>query len=208
MIKLKNCFQGIGKLIECRVDLFPKYFKIIFTLEINRQTITFRHIGFNTKPLQFLTQLHPKVDGFVFLNGNDKYYTLTKANIPTYIFVSGNIFCNKNNDVFFNAESFSVVNCTQEYLDIEIDGVFISHNKFMNIINDMPIVLNLRSDFNVNNYVLRVNLSYVTDYIHERNIIKPLYNIEKFSVKSISKTNQILSDKQIKDYILEWEIRE
>lgn len=208
---MKNCFQGVGILSECRIDLYSNYVKIRFSLDINNKTITFHYRKskkFQTNEynqvIRLIPFLHPKVDGYVFTDGEKKYYILSCNNQPCRLFVSGNIFTTKDS-VYFNAEFISLSD-KKDFFNIEIDGVFVDRDMFLNITNDAPIVLNICGFPNYNNYYFRANLSYEGNYIQKNNIIKPYLNKRDFKIKSMRKLEHNMSDKLKQNYLLEWEI--
>lgn len=211
MISLLNRFTLVGILKECRIDLFPSHIRARFNLEINsQQEIT---VGYQINKkfhkekykefIELIPFLHPYVNGYVWLNKN-QYYSLSSNNLLEKLFISGNVL-EKNGNIYFNAEYIKKTKLKNEF-SFEFEGVVIDKEHILNIVNDSPRMFNIDNNIKPSESIYNFSIKYNPNYKIENNNV--YFNKQKsnFVYNNKHYTNKKISKKEIKDYLLEWEI--
>ena len=211
MISLLNRFTLVGILKECRIDLFPSHIRARFNLEIdNQQEIT---VGYQINKkfhkekykefIELIPFLHPYVNGYVWLNKN-QYYSLSFNNLLEKLFISGNIL-EKNGNIYFNAEYIKKTKLKNEF-SFEFEGIVIDKEHILNIVNDSPRIFNIDNNIKPSESIYNFSIKYNPNYKIENDNV--YFNKQKsnFVYNNKHYTNKKISKKEIKDYLLEWEI--
>lgn len=209
---LLNKFVLIGSLSECRVNIYPT--RLTAKLAINYSTyciVCYYNLSkkYHRKEyndfITMMPNLHPEINGYVYAN-SDKYYVLKSSNEPTRLFISGNLSSTKDR-IFFNAGYCGLTNNMNDSLQIQMQGAFLSNNRFITVVSDNPLVFNIDGKEVKNHPIMQIDLVYNDQYTVKNNVI--LSNkIDKLKMKSIYKTDKYLSDEQIKQWLNEIEIME
>lgn len=211
MTSLLNRFTLIGILKECRIDLFQSHIRARFNVEIdNQQEIT---VGYQINKkfhkekykefIELIPFLHPYVNGYVWLNKN-QYYSLSSNNLLEKLFISGNIL-EKNGNIYFNAEYIKKTKLKNEF-SFEFEGIVIDKEHILNIVNDSPRMFNIDNNIKPSESIYNFSIKYNPNYKIENDNV--YFNKQKsnFVYNNKHYTNKKISKKEIKDYLLEWEI--
>ena len=211
MNSLLNRFTLVGILKECRIDLFPSHIKARFNIEIDdQQEIT---IGYQINKkfhkekykefIDLIPFLHPYVNGYIWIEKN-KYYRLSSINLQEKLFISGNVL-EKNGNVYFNAEYIKKTKLKNEF-SFEFEGIVIDKEHILNIVNDSPRVFNIKNNLKHSEKVYNFYVEYKSNYeIKNDNVYLNKQN-HNFVYNNKRYTNKKISEKEIQNYLLEWEI--
>lgn len=215
MISLLNRFSLIGILKECRIDLFPSHIKAKFNIEVDNQNEITVYYSINKKFhsdkykefIDLIPQFHPTIKGYVW-NGKEKYYTISSNNLlenkTNKLFISGNIL-ERNGNVYLNGEYIKITKLKNEF-SFSFEGIVIDNNHILNIVNDSPrvfnIINNLNSSEKVYNFSVKYNFGYKIENLNVFNEDKD----SNFTLIKKNKTKKIIEQKDIDNYMLEWEI--
>lgn len=215
MISLLNRFSLVGILKECRIDLFPSHIKAKFNIEVDNQNEITVYYSINKKFhsdkykefIDLIPQFHPTIKGYVW-NGKEKYYTISSNNLlenkTNKLFISGNIL-ERNGNVYLNGEYIKITKLKNEF-SFSFEGVVIDNNHILNIVNDSPRVFNIRNNLNssekVYNFSVKYNFGYKIENLNVFNEDKD----SNFTLIKKNKTKKIIEQKDIDNYMLEWEI--
>lgn len=215
MISLLNRFSLVGILKECRIDLFPSHIKAKFNIEVDNQNEITVYYSINKKFhsdkykefIDLIPQFHPTIKGYVW-NGKEKYYTISSNNLlenkTNKLFISGNIL-ERNGNVYLNGEYIKITKLKNEF-SFSFEGVVIDNNHILNIVNDSPRVFNIRNNLNssekVYNFSVKYNFGYKIENLNVFNEDKD----SNFTLIKKNKTKKIIEQKDINNYMLEWEI--
>lgn len=215
MISLLNRFSIIGILKECRIDLFPSHIKAKFNIEVENQNEITVYYSINKKFhsdkykefIDLIPQFHPTIKGYVW-NGKEKYYTISSNNLlenkTNKLFISGNIL-ERNGNVYLNGEYIKITKLKNEF-SFSFEGIVIDNNHILNIVNDSPRVFNIRNNLNssenIYNFSVKYNFGYKIENLNVFNESKD----SNFTLIKKNKTKKIIEQKDIDNYMLEWEI--
>ena len=215
MISLLNRFSLIGILKECRIDLFPSHIKAKFNIEVDNQNEITVYYSINKKFhsdkykefIDLIPQFHPTIKGYVW-NGKEKYYTISSDNLlenkTNKLFISGNIL-ERNGNVYLNGEYIKITKLKNEF-SFSFEGIVIDNNHILNIVNDSPRVFNIRNNLNssekIYNFSVKYNFGYKIETLNVFNENKD----SNFTLIKKNKTKKIIEQKDIDNYMLEWEI--
>lgn len=215
MISLLNRFSLVGILKECRIDLFPSHIKAKFNIEVDNQNEITVYYSINKKFhsdkykefIDLIPQFHPTIKGYVW-NGKEKYYTISSNNLlenkTNKLFISGNIL-ERNGNVYLNGEYIKITKLKNEF-SFSFEGIVIDNNHILNIINDSPRVFNIRNNLNssenIYNFSVKYNFGYKIENLNVFNENKD----SNFTLIKKNKTKKIIEQKDIDNYMLEWEI--
>lgn len=215
MISLLNRFSLVGILKECRIDLFPSHIKAKFNIEVDNQNEITVYYSINKKFhsdkykefIDLIPQFHPTIKGYVW-NGKEKYYTISSNNLlenkTNKLFISGNIL-ERNGNVYLNGEYIKITKLKNEF-SFSFEGVVIDNNHILNIVNDSPRVFNIRNNLNssekIYNFSVKYNFGYKIENLNVFNEDKD----SNFTLIKKNKTKKIIEQKDIDNYMLEWEI--
>lgn len=220
MITLLNRFTAIGSLSECKIDLYPTHMRCRFGVRINDYVVTM-YYSMNKKFheeqyaefMSLIPYLRTESTGYVWVNGQ-KYHTVDKAE-PTRLFISGNL-TEKNERLFFNIEYMQLTGKSDDSLNISMRGVWTKYG-FMNIVSDSPRIFNLNDAKSPSNQVYEMALTLNREYKIDGDVVKSFEKVDtlskkslekcvNLSIKSQKKCDKQLEDKDIDNWILEWEI--
>lgn len=221
MTTLKNRFIAVGNLSECRVDIFPSRLQCKFSLDVDGTIITAAyHVSKRFKPYEYkktvemLSLLHPLINGYVYINGIDRYYTLSCG--ETKLLVTGNIYPSANdNRIWFNAEFIEIQNVNRKNsLQIELSAAYVDDKKFLNIVADSSRLFSLDARIKTpkKNIVYDFTLSYNTGYEtaksqeRKRQIVKTRQTNDRLKIITQRETNKALDNFDVEQWLLEWEI--
>lgn len=215
MISLLNRFSLVGSLKECRIDLFPSHIKAKFNIEVDNQNEITVYYSINKKFhsdkykefIDLIPQFHPTIKGYVW-NGKEKYYTISSNNLLenkiNKLFISGNIL-ERNGNVYLNGEYIKITKLKNEF-SFSFEGIVIDNNHILNIVNDSPRVFNIRNNLNssekIYNFSVKYNFGYKIENLNVFNEDKD----SNFTLIKKNKTKKIIEQKDIDNYMLEWEI--
>lgn len=215
MISLLNRFSLIGILKECRIDLFPSHIKAKFNIEVDNQNEITVYYSINKKFhsdkykefIDLIPQFHPTIKGYVW-NGKEKYYTISSDNLlenkTNKLFISGNIL-ERNGNVYLNGEYIKITKLKNEF-SFSFEGIVIDNSHILNIVNDSPRVFNIRNNLNssekIYNFSVKYNFGYKIENLNVFNEDKD----SNFTLIKKNKTKKIIEQKDIDNYMLEWEI--
>lgn len=215
MISLLNRFSLVGILKECRIDLFPSHIKAKFNIEVDNQNEITVYYSINKKFhsdkykefIDLIPQFHPTIKGYVW-NGKEKYYTISSDNLlenkTNKLFISGNIL-ERNGNVYLNGEYIKITKLKNEF-SFSFEGIVIDNNHILNIVNDSPRVFNIRNNLNssekIYNFSVKYNFGYKIENLNVFNEDKD----SNFTLIKKNKTKKIIEQKDIDNYMLEWEI--
>lgn len=216
MISLLNKFIIVGSLKECRIDWFPSHIRAEFNIGINNDFDISVHYFINRKfyPEKYkefvdlIPYIHPEINGWIWVN-KEKYYCVTsqcsKDKIPTKLFLSGNIL-EKNNKIYFNCEYLKKTN-NLECINISLEGIY-TNNGFLNVVNNSPRIFNVPlKQKNKKNEIVVIELIYNSYCKKNKENIFDFNNYNyNFNVKTITETKKFFDQKDIDNYLLEWEI--
>lgn len=211
MNSLLNRFTLVGVLKECRIDLFPSHIKAKLNIEFDsQQEIT---VGYQINKkfhkekykefIELIPFLHPYINGYVWINKN-QYYSLSSNNLLEKLFISGNVL-EKNGNIYFNAEYIKKTKLKNEF-SFEFEGVVIDKEHILNIVNDSPRMFNIDNNIKPSESIYNFSIKYNPNYKIENDNV--YFNKQKsnFVYNNKHYTNKKISKKEIKDYLLEWEI--
>ena len=215
MISLLNRFSLIGILKECRIDLFHSHIKAKFNIEVDNQNEITVYYSINKKFhsdkykefIDLIPQFHPTIKGYVW-NGKEKYYTISSNNLlenkTNKLFISGNIL-ERNGNVYLNGEYIKITKLKNEF-SFSFEGIVIDNSHILNIVNDSPRVFNIRNNLNssekIYNFSVKYNFGYKIENLNVFNEDKD----SNFTLIKKNKTKKIIEQKDIDNYMLEWEI--
>ena len=215
MISLLNRFSLIGILKECRIDLFPSHIKAKFNIEVDNQNEITVYYSINKKFhsdkykefIDLIPQFHPTIKGYVW-NGKEKYYTISSNNLlenkTNKLFISGNIL-ERNGNVYLNGEYIKITKLKNEF-SFSFEGIVIDNSHILNIVNDSPRVFNIKNNLNssekIYNFSVKYNFGYKIENLNVFNEDKD----SNFTLIKKNKTKKIIEQKDIDNYMLEWEI--
>lgn len=215
MISLLNRFSLVGILKECRIDLFPSHIKAKFNIEVDNQNEITVYYSINKKFhsdkykefIDLIPQFHPTIKGYVW-NGKEKYYTISSNNLlenkTNKLFISGNIL-ERNGNVYLNGEYIKITKLKNEF-SFSFEGIVIDNNHILNIVNDSPRVFNIRNNLNssekIYNFSVKYNFGYKIESLNVFNEDKD----SNFTLIKKNKTKKMIEQKDIDNYMLEWEI--
>ena len=211
MNSLLNRFTLVGILKECRIDLFPSHIKAKFNIEIDSQreiTVGYQinkkfHKEKYKEFIDLIPFLHPYVNGYVWFEKN-QYYCLSSNNLLEKLFISGNIL-EKNGNIYFNAEYIKKTKLKNEF-SFEFEGIIIDKEHILNVVNDSPRVFKIKNNLKPSGRIYNFSVEYKSNYkIKNDNVYlnKQNYN---FVYNNKHYTNKKISEKEIENYLLEWEI--
>ena len=211
MISLLNRFTLVGILKECRIDLFPSHIRARFNVEINNQqeiTVGYQinkkfHKEKYKEFIELIPFLHPYVNGYVWLNKN-QYYSLSSNNLLEKLFMSGNVL-EKNGNIYFNAEYIKKTKLKNEF-SFEFEGIVIDKEHILNIVNDSPRMFNIDNNIKPSECIYNFSIKYNLNYKIENDNVYLNKQKSNFVYNNKHYTNKKISKKEIKDYLLEWEI--
>ncbi len=215
MISLLNQFTLVGILKECRIDLFPSHIKAKFGIEIdNGHEVTVNYFinkNFHKEKykefIEIIPKLRPVVQGYVW-NQKIEYYTLFPDNLlensTKKLFISGNVV-EKNNTVYFNGEYIKFTKL-KNGLDFSFEGVVLDQHRILNVVSDSPRVFNIENNINSSEKVYKFSVSYQFDYDIIDNIVNYKQQNNNFVLNNKRSTDKTIEQKEIKNYLLEWEI--
>lgn len=215
MISLLNRFSLVGILKECRIDLFPSHIKAKFNIEVDNQNEITVYYSINKKFhsdkykefIDLIPQFRPTIKGYVW-NGKEKYYTISSNNLSenktNKLFISGNIL-ERNGNVYLNGEYIKITKLKNEF-SFSFEGIVIDNNHILNIVNDSPRVFNIRNNLNssekIYNFSVKYNFGYKIENLNVFNENKD----SNFTLIKKNKTKKMIEQKDIDNYMLEWEI--
>lgn len=215
MISLLNRFSLVGILKECRIDFFPSHIKAKFNIEVDNQNEITIYYSINKKFhsdkykefIDLIPQFHPTIKGYVW-NGKEKYYTISSDNLleksTNKLFISGNIL-ERNGNVYLNGEYIKITKLKNEF-SFSFEGIVIDNNHILNIVNDSPRVFNIKNNLSssekIYNFSVKYNFGYRIENLNVFNENKDL----NFTIIKNNKTNKTIEQKDIDNYMLEWEI--
>ena len=215
MISLLNRFSLVGILKECRIDFFPSHIKAKFNIEVNNQNEITVYYSINKKFhsdkykefIDLIPQFHPTIKGYVW-NGKEKYYTISSDNLleksTNKLFISGNIL-ERNGNVYLNGEYIKITKLKNEF-SFSFEGIVIDNNHILNIVNDNPRVFNIKNNLSSSEKIYNFSVKYNFGYkIENLNVFKENKDLN-FTIIKNNKTNKIIEQKDIDNYMLEWEI--
>lgn len=211
-MNLVNRFTLFGYLSEIRIDLFRSHTKIKLSIDLDGynincySTISKRfNLNWHKEFESLISQFSPKQDGWVYINKN-KYYQMQRSPQPSCLFLSGNISPTKE-ILFFNFEYCKIIEeSIQPSISIEIEGRFISSDKFLNIVSDSPRIFTINSWPTLqNDKIYYTSINYNPSYKIKDEIIYP-NNVNELTLLTVNSTNKKISEKKIQDYMLEWKI--
>ncbi len=211
MNSLLNRFTLIGNLKECCIEFFSSHIKAKFNIEIDNQreiTVSYQinkkfHKEKYKEFIDLIPFLHPYVNGYVW-SGKDQYYCLSSNNLLEKLFISGNIL-EKNGNVYFNAEYIKETKLKNEF-SFEFEGIVIDKEHILNIVNDSPRIFNIKNNLKPSEKIYNFSVEYKSNYeIKNDNVYLNKQN-HNFVYNNKRYTNKKISEKEIKNYLLEWEI--
>lgn len=211
MISLLNKFILIGILKECRIDIFPSHIKAILNMEINyQQEITVNYLinkKFHQEKykefLSLIPYLHPYINGYVWTEKN-KYYCLTSNNLSEKLFISGNVL-EKNNTIYFNAEYIKTTKLKNEF-SFELEGIIIDKDHILNIVNDSPRIFNITTNLKPSEKIYNFSINYKSNYEIKNYNVYLNKKDNNFVYNNKRYINKKISQKEIENYLLEWDI--
>lgn len=207
---MRNTFLAVGRLNEAVIHFYSTHAKIRLTLDMSdkiiqvQQTISRKWAKQQYDDLcAMIPYLHPCIDGHVLKNGKEQIYTMTAADAQTELFVSGNISEWKG-QIYFNACYMRIVQNAAHGLKIELDGQWVSKNRFVNICGDWPREFQINSPNGCEQRAYRLALDYNPGYaIHDNMVAKMDGGLKIIDCKPL---DEYISDEQMKKILLELEI--
>lgn len=207
---MRNTFLAVGQLNEAVIHFYSTHAKIRLTLDISdkiiqiQQTISRKWARKQYDDLcAMIPYLHPRIDGHVLKNGKEQIYTMTTADAPTELFVSGNISEWKG-QIYFNACYMHLSQNAAYGLKIELDGQWVGKNRFINICSDWPREFFINAPIGCERRVYRLTLDYNPGYaVHDNMVAKMDGGLKIINCKSL---DEYIDDEQMKKILLELEI--
>lgn len=188
--------------------MYRTHVKLRMSITVNHQVITASHIISRRwrqddyhKLLSILPNLHPRVDGWVYVDGK-QYYHLNAASRPSRLITSGNINEWRDN-VYFNEHYIDFATNMDDVISIEVDGQWIDSGHLLNVTNNSPRVLTLPKPDGVDG-ICRLQLGYDAWYTVKDGIVRT--HDGGLWVKSCNPTNAAYSQEQLDKFMLEWSI--
>lgn len=211
---LTNRFILIGSLSEARIDLFRSHVKLKLAIDINGYIITvYSTISkrFNKDKyesiMNLIPQLKPKSGGWVYVNGENKYYEISQSPDFNKLFISGNIVP-LNRIMLFNFEYIKKVNNNSNCgIKINLEGQFVDNNKLVNIVYDSPRLFEINPNRQIRfDKIYSLELKYCPEY-YIKNVTVESTNINnQFRCVNIRETNKSIQKDQMDEYMVEWDI--
>lgn len=208
MTNLLNKFVCIGQLSECQIDFYPTHAKCKMAIRIADNLITIYHSisrKYNQelydKLQSMIPQLHPQSTGYVYID-NKKDYELTVGD--TWIFCTGNLM-EKNKHLFLNAMYISITQSQDAHIEIDMRGIWTKYG-FMNILSDSPRIFGLDYQHKPSSEIYQLNLEIMPKEKCDKDVVKTLEKCANLHVKTIEKCDNKLEEKDIENWLLEWEI--
>lgn len=208
MTNLLNKFVCVGVLNECRIDLFPTHARCKMTIKILDNLLTI-YYSVNRKYHEeaydnlknMIPNLHPKSNGYVWVNG-EKYYELSSG--ETWVFCSGNMN-EKYDRLFYSAEYLTLAKTREAGLNIFMQGIWTKYG-FMNVLSDSPRIFRFSNRQKSSQDIYTIYLENVVKEKCDRDTIETLEKCDNLCIKNIEKCDKILKEKDIDNWLLEWEI--
>lgn len=209
---MTNKFLCVGTIQEFVCHFFPTHVRIKFTMEINNQTITCSQIinrKYNKAAYDYLCYIiptiHTRISSFVRVN-NEKYYEMTRSDKPTRILSSGHINEYKG-QIYFNSQYISInfgANIKDD-ISIEVDGVWVDKNRFLNTTNNSPKIFHIDKPQNATvGSLYTCCLGFNTGYRIDGNVVTE--QDTELYIKGIKPINKIMEQEEIDKWLLEHEI--
>lgn len=208
MTNLLNKFVCVGVLSECRIDLFPTHARCKMTVKILDNLLTI-YYSVNRKYHEeeyvslknMIPNLHPKSEGYVWVNG-EKYYELSSG--ETWVFCSGNMN-EKYDRLFYSAEYLALAKTREVGLNISMQGIWTKYG-FMNVLSDSPRIFKFSNKQKPSQDIYTIYLENVIREKCDKDTIETLEKCDNLRIKNIEKCDKILEEKDIDNWLLEWEI--
>lgn len=210
--KVTNKFLCVGTIQEFVCHFFPTHIKIKFTINTNNQTITCSQVishKYNKATYDYICSIIPKIhtqiSSFVYVN-NKKYYEMPRSNKPTRILSSGYINEYKNY-IYFNSQYISIdfgAN-TKDNISIEVEGLWVDKNRFLNTTNNSPKVFHIDKPAKAEiGRIYTLNLGYNAGYKIVGDVVEETeYGLY---IKGAHDMNKIMKQEEIDKWLLEYEI--
>jgi hypothetical protein len=209
---MTNKFLCVGTIQEFVCHFFPTHVKIKFTMEINNQTITCSQIinrKYNKVAYDYLCYIiptiHTRISSFVRVN-NEKYYEITRSDKPTRILSSGHINEYKG-QIYFNSQYISINFGTniKDDISIEVEGVWVDKNRFLNTTNNSPKIFHIDKPQNITvGCLYACCLGFNAGYKIDEDIVTE--QDTELYIKGIKPMNKIMEQEEIDKWLLEHEI--
>lgn len=219
MTSLLNRFILRGTLSEIHISMFPTHTRCKLTLQCYNDIYTV-YYNYNIKwhrdkhieLMKLIPYLHGEIDGNVVANG-EVYYKCSATDKPIGLFISGNM-SSKGDRIYLNAMYIKPYDYANYGMDIKIKAMPLGGNKWMSIVNDSPRVFTISgNDVPKSNQIYELDIVYNVPYTttkslkkYDEMVINSLEKCDKLTIKSWKKCDIWLEDKDIANWLLEWEI--
>lgn len=204
----------IGSLSEARIDLFRSHVKLKLAIDINGYIVTvYSTISkrFNKDKyesiIHLIPQLKPKSGGWVYTNGEDKYYQIAQSPDFNKLFISGNIVP-LNGIMLFNSEYVKIADSNSRCgIKVNLEGQFVDNNKLVNIVYDSPRLFEINPNCQVRfDKIYQLELKYRPEYNIKNRIVTQSCGSNQFLCYNIKETNKSIPSDQMNEYMVEWDI--
>ena len=207
-----NRFLAVGTLSECAIQFYRTHIKVRLSLEVNHQVITMQQTisrKWNAEQYQALCKaipyLHPQIEGIVTKGEHERIYTMSPADQPTRLMVSGNI--NEwHGSIYFNAQYIRPEPRAPDSMTIELDGQWVDGHRLINVVGDWPREFYLPAPSGYEQRIYRLGLIYSGGYLEHDDVVDiSSYGLQVADCKPL---DEYIDDEQMKKILLELEIME
>lgn len=209
---LVDRFIAVGDLHEFAIQFYHTHIKICLSLVANNQTITCSQVisrKYNKAAYDYICSIIPKIhtqiSSFAYVN-NKKYYEMPRSDKPTRILSSG--YINEYKDyIYFNSQYISIdfgANIKDD-ISIEVEGLWIDKNRFLNTTNNSPKVFHIDKPVKAEiGRIYTLNLGYNAGYKIVGDVVEEAEC--GLCIKGAHDMNKIMKQEEIDKWLLEYEI--
>ena len=210
---LLNKFVLIGTLSEFFIEIDDNFVRGKFIIRIDNTYLTIYYnicsqynLQLYNEFIQHLPSFVPEIDSCVIFN-SEKQVVKSEHGTAAQLFVSGNIK-SKKDKFYFYARYLKPCNFIQKQdINIQLEGVWIDKNRFLNILNDTPYVFNIKNPTtNIDNKIKIASIKHNCGYQIKNNIVISNSNDEELILCNEKTTNNIIQKEYLENLLLEWEI--
>lgn len=202
----------MGDLSEFYIEITENFIKskIVVGFDGYASTIFYNvHKKYNPNEfndfLNLMCYFRPEIDSCIKTTSH-LYHVHSNKKHPVQLFISGNIKTSHEKIYFYGKHLQILPYIHKKCINIQLSGVWLEPNKFLNISNQTPYIFNITNP-NVlkNNQIKILYLKYNWGYSIKNNVINFAGNDFLELIKEIPTTTYI-SDEVCNNLVLEWEI--
>lgn len=177
-------------------------YEINVLYNINRD---YNSISYNNF-INVVPSLIPAESSCIEING-EKIFVKGNKELFSTLLLAGNVK-QKDSKICFYGKVLEIIKTNKRnYIKVELSGVWIDGNKFLNIHNDIPYMFSVESvKFYNNKNVQILELEYNSGFTNKDDVVEYHSDPQLMVEKSIDTQEQI-DQSLLKDLMTEWEIR-